>query len=168
MKYAYDWLPELILMEDYDGDWSRYLEAVHAIFNKDFIQSQPKFKGCWIRCRRDLLDQGKEAGFWHCISGGKTESERNPEPRRMERIAWVRAIIEHVDDPDVDVWSVMSGAEKRFCIWFKEEFLIVLAERVRKRDGFKYWQLITVYDTPEENRKRQLRKSRDKSCSKNS
>ena len=155
------WLPALIRMEDYGGDWKRYVEAVYAIFRRDFIQSQPKFQECWVRVRRDPLEQGKEAGFWHCTTGGKDEDARTPEFRRMERIGWVRAIIEHTEYPAVTGWSVTRGMDRRWCLWFREEFLVVLAERVRKHDGFRYWQLVTTYDTPEEHRKRQLKKERD-------
>jgi len=47
-------------------------------------------------------------------------------------------------------------------LWFNEEFLIVLGERHRKRDGFKYMQLITAYCVKEERRKKSLREERDK------
>ena len=46
-------------------------------------------------------------------------------------------------------------------IWLQEEFLVVLAERTRKRDGFAYFQLVTAYWTPEEARKAKLRRERD-------
>ena len=155
------WLPELVLLEGYEGDWDRYLEAVYAVFQRDFIRSQPIFQGRWVRCRRDPLEQGKEAGFWHCTSGGKDESQRVPDLRRMERIGWVRSLIQNANDPTVETWEVMRGMDRRWCLWFREEFLVVLAARVRKRDGFRYWQLITAYDTPEEHRIKILRKERD-------
>jgi hypothetical protein len=148
-------------MEDYGGDWNRYVEAVYKIFRRNFIESQPKFQGCWVRCRRDPLEQGKEAAFWHCTSGGESEAARVPQLRRMERIGWVRAVVEHEDDPVVEVWPVRRGTDQRRCLWLQEEFIVVLAERKRKRDGFRYWQLITAYDTPEEHRRRQLRAERD-------
>ncbi len=162
------WLPVLMSLDDFGGNWSEYLEAVYVVFYRDFIKSQPKFRNCWVRCRREPLENGKEAGFWHCISGGENETERIPEIRRMERISWVRAVIEHCNDSDVTVWEVMRNTDRRICIWFREEYLIVLAERIRRRGGFRYWQLITAYDTEQENRKRQLRKKLDEIRSKNS
>jgi hypothetical protein len=105
------------------------------------------------------MEDGKEAGFWHCILGGKEGA--NVEIPRMERIRWVRAVIEHADDPQVDVWMARRGSDQHWCLWFREEYLVVLAERTRKRDGFRYWQLVTAYDTPEEHRKRKLRRERD-------
>lgn len=163
-----DWLPPLIELKDYDGNWNSYIEAVFACFYKDFIDSQPKYQNKWIRCRRDLLD-GKEAAFWHCISEGAEESSRIPDLRRCERIEWIRAIIEHPDNEHVDVWDSKKHGDKRCLLWFMEKFLVVLSYRKRKKDGFEYMQLITAYSTSEEHRKRNLRKERDEyKLSKNS
>ncbi len=154
------WLPALLTMEDHDGAWETYLESVYGVFQQDFIQDQPKFRDCWVRCRRDPIEQNKEAGFWHCTSSGRDEENRNPEFRRMERIAWVRAIIENAVPPDVEVWIRRDGSEPRWHLWFREEFMVVLGERVRRRDGFRYFQLITAFDTPYEHQKAKRRKER--------
>lgn len=154
------WLPELIKLEDFNGDWNRYIDEVFSIFYRDFIENQPKFQNKWVRCRRDLI-KGKEAAFWHCTSEGPDENNRTPDIKRCERIGWIKTVIEHSDSPKVDYWSVRRRGETRWLLWFNEEFLIVLGERLRKRDGFKYMQLITVYCTEEEHRKEYLRKERD-------
>lgn len=156
------WLPALVRMADCGGDWSRYVEAVYSVFRSDFITSQPKFRGCWVRCRRDPLELNKEAGFWHCTSGGEDERLRTPELRRMERIGWVRAVIEHAADPLVAQW-IRSPAQSqpRWHLWFREEFLVVLGEHVRTRDGFRYYQLITAFDTLLEHQKIGRRRERD-------
>lgn len=160
MNQLPDWLPDLILLEDYGGHWSRYIDEAFAIFYRDFIESQPKFQNKWVRCRRDLID-AKEAGFWHCTSEGPDQQIRTPDIRRCERIGWVRAVIDHWNDPAVDYWPNHEKGETRYLLWFNEEFLVVLAERSRKRDGFQYMQLITSYCTMEEHRKNKLRKERD-------
>ena len=152
------WLPHRIRLQEFDGDWGRFVEFVFGEFHAGFIQNQPKFRGCWVRCRRDPMEDGKEAGFWHCIRGGKEDA--TVQTRRMERIRWVRAVIEHADEPEVEVWTARRGSDLNWCLWFREEYLVVLGERTR-RDGFRYWQLITAYDTPEEHRKRKLRHERD-------
>jgi len=153
-----EWLPPLLTLDSCQGDWNRYVNRVYGEFHYDFIQRQPQLRDCWVRCRRDPICQGKEAGFWHCISGGPSEAERVPQVRRMERVRWVRAVIEHEIDAQVQSWRSVRGSDHRFCLWFREEFLVVLAERVRQRDGFRYWQLITAYDTLTERRKAQLRR----------
>ena len=155
------WLPELIRFEDYGGNWTTYVEAVYLRFHRDFIETQPKFNGCWVRCRRDPLAQGKEAGFWHCTSAGKDEAQRTPELRRMERIGWVRAIIEHADDPMLSLWVRKEDAESRWHLWFREEFMVVLGERPRP-DGRRYFQLITAFETLLEHQKRKQRQQKDR------
>ena len=92
MSSKSNWLPELLLLEDCDGSWARYVDEVFSIFYRDFIETQPRFQDKWVRCRRDLID-GKEAAFWHCISEGPNENDRRLAIRRCERIGWVRAII---------------------------------------------------------------------------
>ena len=127
------WLPALILLSDHGGDWRRYVDAAYAIFHRDFIASQPAFQGGWVRCRRDPIVDGKEAGFWHCVSEGRDEVARTPDLRRCERVAWVRATIENSSDSSIDVWVRDDGRRgRRVHIWFNEEYLVVLAERIPK------------------------------------
>lgn len=157
-----DWLPPIVKLEDFDGNWDRYINKVFSFFYRDFIESQPMFLGKWVRCRRDLIYDGKEAGFWHCTSEGPNELYRIPNIRRCERIGWIKAVIEHCNDPIVDLWPKKQRGEIRQLLWFNEEFMIVLAERQRKRDGFMYMQLITAYCTEQEHRREKLRQERDK------
>ncbi len=156
------WLPELITLEDFDGDWALYLAAIYDAFKNSMIDSQPQFEGKWIRCRRDPMYDGKFAGFWHCMSEGPNEEERTPEMRRCERILWPRAIIDNAGVAgEINVWKNQRGRNTHVLFWFAERYLVVLAERTRQRDGFQYLQFITAYCTPEESRKRKLRKERD-------
>jgi hypothetical protein len=61
----------------------------------------------------------------------------------------------------VDVWKNGRHGDERTLVWYREEFLVVLAARRRARDGFRYFQLITAYETKEEHRKSKLRRERD-------
>ena len=108
-----EWLPDLWSLTDADGNWTDYLEQTYARFRDDFMDSQPKFCGLWVRCRRDPIEaDGKEAGFWHCTSEGPNDPERIPALRRCERIAWVRAIIENSTETGVDVWENDNRGER--------------------------------------------------------
>ncbi len=157
------WLPAIISINDFAGAWPAYLDAVYSQFELDFLTTQPKFNGCWVRCRHDPIIDGKEAGFWHCTSEGKDETNRTADTSRMARVAWIRAIIENAADPMVSCWQNNrdGSTDNRQLLWFNEEFLVVLGERIRPRDGFRYWQLITAYPTPEEHRRKKLRRERD-------
>lgn len=156
------WLPALILLNEFDGDWSNYVNAIYERFEHDLLTNQPKYAGKWVRCRRDPIYDGKYAGFWHCVSEGNDETNRTPDLRRCERIGWVRAVIVNADSArEIYSWKNDRQGEIRNLLWFREEYLVVLAERTRKHDGFQYFQLITAYQTPEESRKRKLRAERD-------
>jgi hypothetical protein len=152
-----DWVPPLILMADYGHSFQPYIEAVYAVFHEAFVDSQPQFLGRWVRCRRDPIYDGKEAGFWHCTSQGPTEEERIPDLRRCERIRWVRAVIENHADGRIDVWYNDRRGDTRYSLWFNEEYLVVLADRRHT------WQLITAFTTDRDHQRRKLRRERDES-----
>ena len=146
------WLPDTVLLTDYAGNCLDYVEAIYKVFHRDFIESKPFFRGLQVKCRRDPLSEGKEAAFWHCIQEGAEEAERTPDLRRCERIGWVRAVIENSEDPRIKVWQTRRKRDQRFCLWYDEEYLVVLGKR---RD---YYQLITAYVTDRNHTRRKLRK----------
>lgn len=125
-----EWLPSLMYLRDYDGDWNRYLDAIYACFRQDFIDSKPVFQGRKLGLKRYPLSHGKEATFWHMISEGKNEDDRLPDFRRCERIRWPKPVIEHENDTSIKVWRNQRGREERICLWLvPEDYLVVLADR---------------------------------------
>ncbi len=161
MAEAPSWLPELLTLPDFNGDSKLFIEAAYGKFHKDFIASRPKYLGLDVACRRDPIYDGKEAGFWHCTSEGRAESQRTPDLRRLERICWVRAIIENSNDELVDVWLNKRRGDQRRIFWYEEEFCVIIASRPFGATLPGYWQLITAYCTMEEHRKLKFRKERD-------
>lgn len=125
------WLPNLVLISDYDGDWDKYIETLYRFFRRDFFESKPSFRNVPVGITKHPYSQGKEATFWHLISEGKIEEERIPDFERCKRIRWPRAIIENYSDSVVQVWETMRGREKRILLRFifeKDDYLVVLAE----------------------------------------
>lgn len=153
-----DWLPALIVMADHGHSWDKYINAVYAVFHRDFVQTQPQFCGGWVRCRRDPLFDGKEAGFWHCVQEGADDEQRTPDLRRCERIGWIRATIEHSDQTVIDLWQTDKRGDLRQYLWFDEQYLVVLGSR-----GQRKWQLITAFCTDRSHTIRKLRRERDES-----
>jgi len=137
-----EWLPSLMYLRDYDGDWNRYLDAIYACFKQDFIDSKPVFQGRKLGLKRYPLSHGKEATFWHMISEGKNEDDRLPDFRRCERIRWPKPVIEHSTDTGVKYWVSVKNRENRIHIWLEaEDYIVVLAER----NGFLLpWTAFTV------------------------
>ena len=135
-----EWLPSLVLLQEYNGDWKQYIEAVYDYFKSDFIISKPRFGHRAIRLKRYPLLEGKEATFWHVTSEGKTENQRIPDLRRCERIRWPRPIIDHYTNEVIRCWTNERRLERRIVLWFYEQnYVVVLADRK------KYVLLWTTY-----------------------
>jgi hypothetical protein len=125
-----DWLPDLVLFDDYNGNWEKYLDALYAFFKADFIDSTPVYMGKRLNHKRYPLTDGKEATFWHLISTGKVEDDRLPDFRRCERIRWSRPIIDNSNDSRVKVWMEILNREQRIHLLCPDDrYLVVLAVR---------------------------------------
>lgn len=150
---ACEWLPSLVLLEQYGGVWDDYIEAVYSYFKKDFIDSRPRFMDTRVGLKRHPLYQDKECTFWHITSEGAIESERTPDMRRCERIRWPKPIIEHFECQRIRWWRNRRKRETRIVLWFYEEdYVVVLAER---KDFLLLW---TAYLISESHRKNKLLK----------
>jgi hypothetical protein len=107
------WLPALILMRDFGGDWKAYMEALYCAFAEDFLTSPPQWVGKKVGLKRHPISQGKEATFWHFISEGKIEAERTPDLRRCERIRWPR--------PTMEAFTDQRPVTEAPVVWWKNE-----------------------------------------------
>ncbi len=137
-----DWLPEKVLLTEFEGDWSRYFQAVYEIFKRDFVDTKPFFRGRRLGLKSHPEYEGKSATFWHMISEGAVESERTPDLRRCERIAWPKPIIENSTDAALKVWAEPRGSNQRIHIWNEAEgYLVVLEDR---RDYLLPWTAFYV------------------------
>lgn len=151
-----EWLPGLVQIAEYGGNWERYLESIYQIFRKDFIESQPVFRGSRVLAINPKRAQGKEATFWHIISEGKDEEERNPDFERCKRIRWPRSIIEKgYTEPILKIWESSRGRESRVLIrltFADNDYLVVLIHHAGKVF------LLTAYLVTWASQKRKLQK----------
>lgn len=130
MNDAPDWLPPLVLLEDYGRSWSDYLDAIYDWFRRDFVESKPVFQGRRLGLKRHPVTNGKEATFWHVTSEGKDETARTPDLRRCERIRWPKPVIEHAGNSMVKYWVSVKRNEDRIHIWLEGlDYVVVLADR---------------------------------------
>ncbi len=150
------WLPNLVFFEKYNCDWKQYIEVIYKIFRQDFVESYNYFDGKRVSIKRKPFEQEKEATFWHLISedSGKSgnEDERTPDFRRCERIGWPKPIMENSDDPQIKFWKNIRKGEKNIILWFNDEYLVVLSERL------DYLLFKTAYPIEYDYRKRKLQK----------
>jgi len=149
----HDWLPDLILMDDHENIWEQFLEAVYAKFVEDFLHSKPAYPEKRFALKRHPVEQGKEATFWHLVSTGKTEADREIDFRRCERIGWPRCIIENMDREDVLVWKNQRKGSERTVIALDDFSYVVIID---ERDD--YVLLWTAYCVEQEHRRRKLQK----------
>jgi hypothetical protein len=152
------WLPSLIELEQYGGDWPPYCDALYEAFSRDFLISNPVFRGSKVSApRRGSSDGNKNGTFWHIVSDGppgSVEEDRTPHLRRSERIGWIRRVIENSQDPSrVVSWSNTNRGDSRWILTLADfSYMVVLA------DHQKYMTLITGYPIEQAHRREKTRK----------
>lgn len=109
MSADLSWLPPLLLLEDYGGDWDAYFGEAKRIFDRDFREPRPAFRGKRMGLKREPVVEGMSATFWHFVSEGKGERDRTPDLRRCERIGWPMALLTSAD------------VEGRLVVWEEED-----------------------------------------------
>lgn len=148
-----EWLPDLVLFEDFGGDWSKYVDVLYKFFEKDFILDKAYIQNIPVNLLKGKSYERKECAFWHIISEGSEEEKRQPDLRRCERIRWPRPIIEHSIDEKILVWENIRGSDIRTLLWFEEfEYIVILIKRKR------YFLLLTAYPVFEEHQKVKFKK----------
>lgn len=153
MSDAVSWLPDLVLFEDYGGDWNQYLEAVYRLFRADFVDAKPTWpERRWAVKRRPEHD-GKEATFWHIVSKGDDESSRPLDLRRCERIRWPRQIIDAFGGQQVKLWRNRRDGNDRVLIATTDFSYVVVLE-----DRAEFIMLWTAYPVERDHQRMKLRR----------
>lgn len=134
------WLPNLVTLDSYSGDWFKYCEALYGFFSQDFKNENVIFRGLQIFLMIYPFEQGKEASFWHCISEGEIEEDRTIDLQRCKRIKWPRSIIDRDGIKEIKVWkNSRHGCQNYLLLVEDERYLVVL--RFYKGQ----WRLWTTY-----------------------
>jgi hypothetical protein len=134
-------------------DWAQYLERLYDLYLDTIIRSSPELGGLPVKARFQPAYDGKGFSFWHVISEGEREEDRTPDPRRCERVAWIRWAIDCANNGDDCVRCFKSrrttrkGPRTNLVIWAHEvDFAVVLEIR-----GDKYI-LVSAYQVKEHRR----------------
>ena len=144
-------LPDIITLEEYGGDIATYMEAVYAVFKRDFVDSKPTFEGTRLGLKKHPLIADKEYTFYHMTTGGLKEDDRKPDLRRCERIPFPGPMIDNSTHPYLKVWRNKRKNKERILIYHEvEAYLVVLEDR---GDYILPW---TAYLVEYSNRQRKL------------
>ncbi len=146
--------PDLLLLNDYGGNFENYFSAVYKCFENDFIRSEISFMGIVVTAQKHPEVDGLHRTFYHITHEGDTEDERTPDIRRMERVRYPKFCIENASiQSEFRVWKNSRGRDTRICIYSTtEKYLVVLTERPR------YNLLWTAYCVDSAHREKKLMK----------
>lgn len=145
--------PDLIELNEFGGNFQNYFNAVYAIFENDFIKTQPLYNGNKVAVRKYPEVDGLHRTFYHITHEGEDEENRSPDIRRMERIRFPRFVIENEPHQEILVWKNTRGKDERIVLFNEaENYILILTER----KGF--YMFITAYFIDTEHRKRKLLK----------
>lgn len=143
--------PDLILFNDYLGDFKSYFRAVYTVFENDFIKSQPKYEGLKVSAQKHPEVDGIHRTFYHITHEGEDEQNREPDIRRMERIRFPKFVIEKNTANEILVWENTRGKDTRMLLFNNTEGYIVI---LTKRQG--YYLFWTAYLVTQQHRKNKL------------
>lgn len=151
------WLPDLILLEVYHGNWSAYIDAVYQQYYNDFVKNRPLFENLPVFVRNQPAHQNKGATFWHLVSEGTKETDRIPDIRRCERIRWPRPLIEGGYIQEVKIWEQSrpwkGQVQRRIMFSLKNfNYIVVIGETP------KGYTLITAYHIEKTHQRQKLKK----------
>lgn len=149
-------LPDLILLEDFQGNYNNFIQAVFDVFQRDFILHKTKFRGEELKLKWHPIYQDKAYTFYHMTHKGEDEQNREPDLRRCERMPWARPVIENCDKWSLKIWPQIRKGSNRLCIWLSIEdepdYIIILDVRE------KYKLLWTAFVIEYEHEKRKKQK----------
>lgn len=156
-------MPNLIDINDFDNDWSLYLDYIYQLYLEEFFYNTVFHKGVPVKTFTNLEYNGKQATFNHITTKGSRDRLYNT--LRCERYEWIKAMIEGKrceKCEDIAIWPEKKGKKHRVLIWCKKtNFLIVLEKRKTE------FYLITAYCVIYSNKERDLRHSYNRYKAKN-
>ena len=145
--------PDTIELNHFNGNFTNYFNAVYAIFENDFIKTQPLYDGFKVAVRKYPEVDGLHRTFYHITHEGEDEENRTPDIRRMERIKFPKFVIENEQHEEILIWKNKRGKDERIVLFNEiENYILILTDR----QG--YYMFITAYFVDTKHRKRALLK----------
>jgi hypothetical protein len=152
-------LPDLIVSAAYGGNWPAYEAALYEVFDKDFMGVvQPKCCGVRVSVRKTLVD-GRPESYWHVTTeyqenqpGSNPEDKRIHDPRRCERLPWIKPMIEAAGTADAPAWFTRRSRRGERLVISLPDFSHAVILDVRR----DYYLLVTAFPVEKEHRRRKL------------
>jgi hypothetical protein len=119
------WLVPLIVVDPWNENT---FEVLYAVFERDFKHTRPTLEGHEVWFFPEL-DDGREAIFWHLTHRkDKATGERLPDPRRCERLGWVRCMFNNCAEQEILFWDYLeSDGTTHSYLWLKDhDFAVIL------------------------------------------
>lgn len=114
-------LPSKIYLQDYSGDYKRFIDAVYEAFENDFVKYHPCFGKYRLGLKYHPEFQDRAYTFYHMTHKGNIESERIPDLRRCECMPWGKPTVEKVVEYSLKFWEQERKGKHRICIWLATE-----------------------------------------------
>lgn len=145
------WLPPIIPLSDFGGNWNSYQKELYKIFLNDFIINKPIFENKTVEVRINPKENGYEHAFIHLTCESRDShtdlNDRVPDLRRCERLPWNRKIIENyrcnyncLNCKKISYYEEIYKNTVRIVLIFEDVRFKVILERRKK-----YILLITGY-----------------------
>lgn len=145
--------PDLIYLQEYNGDFNSYFNAVYRVFENDFVRTHPNYEGQRVAVKKYPEVDGIHRTFYHITYEGEDENNRNPDFRRMERIRFPKFVLINHTHTEILIWKNRRGSDQRVLLFNEDEnYLVVLSERS------EFYLFITAYYVEKEHRRLKLLK----------
>jgi len=120
-------LPQILSL-DYNAD---IFDHLYVYFHRDFVKSTTFLnRTIKIDPRTHKQEDGKELTFWHLVTRQQVGQDRHLDPRRAERIEWIKLIIEGHANPLLRCfYHRETNAKKdiRYYLWaYQHDFVVIL------------------------------------------
>jgi hypothetical protein len=138
---TFTWLPPLVRIVDCSGDLVFYTEKLYTQFKDDLVSNSALMLfGKQVKVSSKLDSDNRHERFWHTITDPHNPSMSDIKHSRAEKIPWIKAVIDNVDQDGVFVYKRVKNGDIRVHLFVPEKsFIVILSE---KKNAFYF---ITAY-----------------------
>lgn len=124
------WLPEMFSVNPWEHDT---YDKLYDVFHDFFIAGEVIFRGQSVGYDSAIVD-GRANGFWHITTRKDVKTgERLPDPRRCERLPWLKPMVENSDKVEVLAWEYDDGdGVNKLYVWLKDHDYVAIMKKNKK------------------------------------